>query len=244
MTEKKNKEKVKPPVTTTAATRYSYHEQNIPEYLNSLYHRWYFDMTFSSWLDGEWMANLTTFFYMSRLTRCVTDEILEGQRVLQMGISSGNFEREIADKMNSNGVYHIEDISPIRIISCKNKLAPWMNVTFDETDVCVFKDKKYNVVVCFFLLHELPDARKKEAVSKALASLLPDGRVVFIDYHRPSPWNPLGYLVKYFNRMYEPFAETLWYTEIESYAKNADQFIWDKKTFCGGLYQCVIAQKR
>ncbi|MGN0905048.1 MAG: rhodoquinone biosynthesis methyltransferase RquA [Alphaproteobacteria bacterium] len=219
-------------------------EQAVPEYLNSLYHRCYFDMTFSSGLDGEWMAKFTTFFFMNRLTRCVTDEVFEGQRVLQMGISSGNFEREIAGKMNQNGVYHIEDISPIRLIACKNKLAPWTNVTFEEKDVGVSNKKRYNVVVCFFLLHEMPDPRKRDAVARALDSLLPDGRVIFVDYNRPSPFNPLGYAVKWFNRMYEPFAESLWDNEIQSFAKNTDRFIWDKKTFCGGLYQCVIAQKK
>lgn len=238
---KQNRKKTDVPAVVSSA---AYAEQAVPEYLNSLYHRSYFDMTFSSGLDGEWMAQFTTFFFMNRLTRCVTDEVFEGQRILQMGISSGNFEREIAGKMNQNGVYHIEDISPIRIIACKNKLAPWTNVTFEEKDVCVSNKKLYNVVVCFFLLHEMPDSRKREAVTRALDSLLPGGRVIFVDYSRPSPFNPLGYAVKWFNRMYEPFAESLWDNEIESFTKNMGRFIWDKRTFCGGLYQCVIAQKK
>jgi len=47
-----------------------------------------------------------------------------------------------------------------------------------------------------------------------------------------------------FNRLYEPFAESLWYNEIEDFAPKTDKLIWAKKTFFGNMYQCVVAQRR
>lgn len=215
----------------------------IPEYLTSLYYRRYLDMTFSNFFDGQFIAGLSTFFQLKRLTALVLDEISEeGQRVLQMGVASGEFERQIAAKMDSKGVYHVEDISPIRLIACKNKLAPWLNTTFAEVDVCQPDPKRYDVVICFFLLHELPDTRKQDAVRRALESLLPGGKAIFVDYHRPAPLHPLRYFVKRANRLFEPFSETLWRREIEGFAKNSGKYSWTKRTIFGGMYQCVKAE--
>lgn len=54
----------------------------------------------------------------------------------------------------------------------------------------------------------------------------------------------IRYILKLVNRLLEPFAETLWKNEISHYAKNADQFTWEKKTFFAGVYQCVVVQHK
>lgn len=222
-------------------------EEEIPAYLKKLYGLSYLNEKSSEFLDGEYMAQFQTFFFMNRLTKSVTDEIREDQSVLQLGVASGNFEREVAEKMNSTGIYRIEDLSPVRLEACRKKLAPWTNVILDCSDVCTLSKnpKRYDVVICYFMLHELPDGRKRALLKKAFDSLLPNGCAVFVDYNRPSPFNPLGFFIKRFNRICEPFAESLFRHEIRSFADgSAPSLIWDKKTFCGGLYQCVIAQRR
>lgn len=219
----------------------------IPAYLKKIYRHQYLNEKFSELIDGEWMAKFQTFFFDSKLTKCVTDEIREDMNVLQLGVASGNFEREVAAKMNSTGLYRIEDLSKVRLEACRKKLAPWTNVLLDHQDVCVLtkNPKRYDAVICYFMLHELPDVRKKALVKKAFDSLLPNGCVVFVDYNKPHPFNPFGFFVKRFNRIFEPFAESLYYHEIQSFAdSSAPNLIWDKKTFCAGLYQCVIAQRR
>ena len=68
--------------------------------------------------------------------------------------------------------------------------------------------------------------------------------MIFIDYAQPKKFHPLKYPVKMLNRLYEPFAESLWYNEIQDFSPKTDKLIWDKKTFFGDMYQCVIAQRR
>lgn len=234
--------KTLPPIPPPNVNKEEHFE--VPEYLESVYRNSYFRPVFARIMDDDWTAQLTTFFQVKKLIRCVTDEIFEGNDVLQLGLASGSLESEIAAKMNAHGHYDIEDISPAHIDAASPRLAPWLNTEVKERDITVPTDKRYQVVVCFFLLHELPDARKKAVIDRALNSLTAEGRVIFIDYAHPSRLNPFKYLVKYYNRLNEPFAESLWHNEIESFAPKSDKFIWDKKTFFGGMYQCVIAQKK
>ena len=51
----------------------------------------------------------------------------------------------------------------------------------------------------------------------------------------------LRFLIKPFNRLYQPFAESMWEKSIDSYANDRDHFIWRKKTYFGKMYQKVVA---
>ena len=75
-----------------------------------------------------------------------------------------------------------------------------------------------------------------------LAMLPRHGKIVFVDYHAPAAWHPVRYILKLVNRYLEPFANALWANEIRHFAKNADNFVWRKRTFFGGVYQCVVVE--
>lgn len=217
---------------------------DVPEYLKAVYDRRYFHPLLSKMFDDEWTAGLATFFQEKKLTKVVTNEIIEGNDVLQLGIASGSFERDVATKMNSIGKYHIEDLSPSHAEAVNPRISPWLNVAVKERDFTIPNDLRYDVVIGYFLLHELPDTRKKAVLKRAFNALKPTGKMIFVDYARPKQFHPLKYPLKMFNRLYEPFAESLWHNEIEDFAPKTDKLIWAKKTFFGDMYQCVIAQKR
>lgn len=218
-----------------------YHK--VPEYLKSVYSRRYFHPFFSKFFDDEWIAAIGSFFCGGKLIQKVTDEIIEGKDVLQLGVASGNLEYKIAEKMNSKGQYHIEDISTQHINAMKSRVSAWLNVTLKERDFTIPNDQRYDVVIGYFVLHEVPDTRKREILTRAINALKPRGKAIFVDYAKPKKFHPLKYPVKMFNRLYEPFAESLWYNEIKDIAPKTGKLIWDKKTFFGDMYQCVIAQR-
>ncbi|MBR1777949.1 MAG: rhodoquinone biosynthesis methyltransferase RquA [Alphaproteobacteria bacterium] len=215
----------------------------VPEYLKSVYGRRYFHPFFSKLFDDEWTAAAGSFFYGRKLIKSVVSEIMEGNDVLQLGVASGNFEREIALKMNSKGHYDIEDISPQHIEAFKPRVSAWLNIAVRERDFTIPNERRYDAVIGYFVLHEVPDIRKHAILKRAFNALKPNGKMIFVDYAQPKKFHPLKYPVKMFNRLYEPFAESLWYNEIESFAPKTDKLIWDKKLFFGNLYQCVIAQR-
>ena len=102
----------------------------------------------------------------------------------------------------------------------------------------------YDVVLCFLLLHELPSATKSKVINNALKAVKPGGSVVFVDYHNPSYWHPLRYIVRMYNRWRNPFVEKLWDRGIETYAKNKTDFIWRKSLYFGGMFQRLVATRK
>ena len=216
----------------------------VPEYLTSVYGRRYFHPWLTALFDNEKIAVPATCFLAGKLTKAVTNEIIEGDDVLQLGVASGGFEREVASKMNGKGTYCIEDVSAAHINAMKPRVSPWLNTVIKERDFTVSDNKRYDVVIGCFTLHELPDTRKRAALKRAFNALKPTGKMIFVDYGAPKRFHPLKPVLKTFNRLFEPFAESLWYNEIESFAPKTDKLIWAKKTYFGDLYQCVIAQRR
>ena len=102
---------------------------------------------------------------------------------------------------------------------------------------------EYDVIICHFLLHELPPQTRTKLLNNIIKSLKIGGKAVFIDYHLPSSYNPLKYIIRAVNRLYQPFAETLWKKSIKEMTPNAESCSWSLQTYFGGVYQKVTATK-
>ena len=70
----------------------------------------------------------------------------------------------------------------------------------------------------------------------------PGGKVIFVDYHRPSAFNPFRYVMLPILTTLEPFALDLWRREITDWLPEPMRGVAkiDKQTFFGGLYQKVV----
>lgn len=118
-------------------------------------------------------------------------------------------------------------------------------LSFEKADATRYKsDEKYDAVICYNLLHELPPISKTRAVNNALNLIKTRGKVIFIEYNDPGKWNPLRYFLKMFNRLYQPFAEKIWERDIATYAENRSRFFWRKTLYYKGMYQKVVAIKK
>jgi hypothetical protein len=114
----------------------------------------------------------------------------------------------------------------------------------DAADFAAGQSVDYDLICSFFLLHEVPEEKKHEIVNHMLDKLPKGSKAVFVDYHNPAKWQPIRYILKVVNHYLEPFAETMWENEISHYASRADQFVWRKKTYFGGVYQCVVVEHK
>ena len=94
------------------------------------------------------------------------------------------------------------------------------------------------------LLHEMPYPSKLKLINLLLSSMAPGGKVIFIDYHKMTWWNPLRWILKPFNRLYQPFAENMWDTEIKDFVSGRGQFEWKKSTYFGKMYQKVVVKRK
>ncbi len=216
----------------------------IPFYSSFLYGDLYNSLSKIERRDTPFQANLRLLGQSNKLIDSVVKELRLSQRVLQMGITFGDEIERAAESIGVYGEYDVIDVNPI-MREHKKDAIPLDWVHFLEGDATTFKtDEPYDVVVCYFLLSELPVVSKMKAVNAALNAVKEGGKVIFVDAHNPTLWHPLRYIVRMYNRLCHPFVEKLWDREIDTFARNRMSFTWRKNTFFGRMYQKVTAVKK
>lgn len=99
------------------------------------------------------------------------------------------------------------------------------------------------MVLCFFLLHELPGPHKRRVVDAALDPLAPGGRAVIADYARSPRWHLLRPVLHAVFGLPDPFAIGIWRGPVRSLSSAPDRFPRRERRIFGGLYQIVLAER-
>ena len=214
-----------------------------PAYVKEIYGKIYENEKLSRFLDDERIVSLMTWGFQKRLVDDLVKEISTNSKVLQLGCTFGKQIEAVAEKIGAYGKYVIEDVCPQHLDRCRSKEI-YQKISFRSHNAARSWTEKYDVVICYMLLHELPPTTKTKVINNALNSVEEGGKVIFVDYHNPSKWNLLRYLIKPFNRLYQPFAESMWKRDIETYAKDKECFLWRKKTYGGKMYQKLVAVRQ
>lgn len=221
--------------------------EGVPDYMTEVYDWAYVDPRWVQALDRDSIVRILLFLNDQRLMRAYLQEIEPGMKVWQVAHVYGDLVQRVAEKVGAQGEFHLTDITPVQLEHGKRKLAAcdWTRVV--RADAATFRgigDRDYDLICSFFLLHEVPDDKKAEIVDNILSQVPKGGKAVFVDYHKPSRWQPVRYILQIVNRYLEPFAEALWDNEIRHYASEAERFTWNKRTFFGGVYQCVVVEHK
>lgn len=215
----------------------------IPDYLTTSYGWAYLNRRNACLLDRDAVVTAILLGNHGRLRRAALSEVTPGQRVLQASHVYGCLIPELARRIGPSGRLDVIDLVPLQAALCRRKLRGCTHVSVRVADAAEASAEIYDVVSCFFLLHEIPDKHKRAVVDALLAQLAPSGKAVFVDYHAPSRWHPLrGMYRRLFDRL-EPFAESLWHHDIQDFCGNAGAFRWEKATMFGGVYQKTVAHR-
>jgi SAM-dependent methyltransferase len=215
----------------------------IPAYLREVYGWAYLNPTNAGLLDRDAVVSAILLGNNGRLRRALLDEIEPGQRVLHVAHVYGRLIPELAARVGRSGRLDVIDLVPLQVALCRRKLQAFPQAQVRIADACRPGDGIYDAVTCFFLLHEIPDERKRAVVDALLARIVPGGRVVFVDYHKPARWHPLRGLMRSLMTRLEPFAESLWHHDITEFANAPADYRWEKQTLFGGLYQKTVAYR-
>jgi SAM-dependent methyltransferase len=218
-------------------------EPSLPDYLVKTYRWAYLTPASLLLLDNPVVLTAILWGNLPRLVRTACEEFDPGQRVLQAACAYGNLSPELAAQLGPRGRLEVIDVAPLQVAHVQRKLSAFPHARARIADATAPGGGIYDAVCCFFLLHEIPDQEKCAVVDALLDSVEPGGKVVFVDYHRARPWNPLRAPMGLVFRWLEPFAFGLVQREIADFASpsSREQFSWRKETFFGGLYQKVVA---
>lgn len=150
---------------------------------------------------------------------------------------------KLAERVTQGGSLDIVDVFPVQLDNVRRKLpafAPVRTLQRDSTKL-KFADASYDQAVIFFLLHEAPASVKEKTLSEALRVLKPGGKLVIVDYHQPSIFHPLRYLLPPMLKLLEPFALDIWKQSVEHWLpKGFVPAEYHEETLFGGLYQKVV----
>lgn len=215
----------------------------IPDYLHDTYYWAYLNPRSVKLLDREWVVRTILWQQHNRLKQAAFSEIEPGQHVMQTACVYGNFSTDLASHIGPSGRLEVLDVAEVQVRNCQQKMNGSEHVTVRHEDVLYIRDESFDVVCCYFLMHELPDDYKRGVAAGLLDCVRPGGKLVFVDYHKPHWAHPLKPITSLVFDTLEPFAKGLWREEIASFAGNDARFTWRKETYFGDLFQKVVATR-
>ncbi|MBK6655390.1 rhodoquinone biosynthesis methyltransferase RquA [Zoogloea sp.] len=219
--------------------------RELPDYLRDTYTWAYLDHRTLPWLDRPVVVSAILWGNADRLMSRAVSEFKPGQQVLQAAAVYGDFSPRLARQLGEGGELLVLDVAPIQIANTRRKLARWPLTTHAQVaDLTEPVGRRFDGVCCFFLLHEVPSTARRCIVANLLNAVEPGGKIVFVDYHKPRWWHPMGPVMALVFRYLEPFANSLLDESIETLVPETADFEWRKETFFGGLYQKVVGIRR
>ena len=216
----------------------------IPDYLFKTYYWAYLNPRNVKLLDRDWVVRTILWQQHRRLTQAATVEIQPGQDVMQTACVYGDFSSVLAAHVGREGSLDIFDVAEVQVSNCRLKLADYEHATVKHQDILHVRNESYDVVCCYFLMHEMPDEYRRGVARTLLDLVRPGGKLVFVDYHKPHWAHPLKLITSIVFDTLEPYAKGLWRESIASYAGDDERFEWRKETYFGGLFQKVVAVRR
>jgi SAM-dependent methyltransferase len=214
---------------------------NIPAYLHDTYHWAYLSRTGVSLFDHPVIVSAILWGNYGSLKQIAISEFKSGQKVLQPACVYGNLSTQLGRFLGPEGQLDVTDVAPIQVANCQRKVDGMSQVRVWQANAASPTNGPYDAVCCFFLLHEMPDDYKHTVVDALLNCVVPGGKVVFVDYHKPHWAHPLKPLMSLIFDTLEPFAKGLWRNKVPDLATNPGRFNWRTETYFGGLYQKTVA---
>ncbi|HZW12646.1 MAG TPA: rhodoquinone biosynthesis methyltransferase RquA [Noviherbaspirillum sp.] len=217
----------------------------VPAYLQKVYWWAYVHPNAVRVFERDWLVNLILFGNYTRLCRAALDELgdcIHGQ-TLQVACAYGDLTPRLYERIADDGRLHVIDVLPVQLDNLERKLPfdPRVYLFQRDSTSLGFADASYDQVLVFFLLHEQPENIRRRTLDEACRVVKPGGKVVIVDYHGPSNWNPLRHPLRALLKRLEPYADDLWQNEIESFLPDDASFSSiSKQTYFGGLYQKVV----
>jgi len=217
----------------------------VPHYLEQVYWWAYVHPNAVHVFEREWLVNAILFGNYGRLRDLALADlgaVVQGH-TLQVACAYGNLTARLQQRLAPDARLDVVDILPIQLKNLASKLPLDERLCLMRGDSAALAcdDASYDQVLLFFLLHEQPAAVRGATLAEAMRVVKPGGKVVIVDYHRPSRWHPMRPLMRLVFRKLEPYAIDLWRHEIADFMPaGVTPSSVSKCTYFGGLYQKLV----
>ncbi|MDR0934635.1 MAG: rhodoquinone biosynthesis methyltransferase RquA [Burkholderiaceae bacterium] len=220
-----------------------------PDYLRKTYWWAYEHPLAVRFWDRGFLIN---FILLGNYTRLV-DAVLEAfprpltGSLLQISNAYGQLVPRIQQQLDESARFDLIDVLPVQLEKTRRKLKlPDERIRMfpcDATDLPC-PDNSYDHVLMFFLPHELPEDKRRQALSEALRVLKPGGRLVLVEFHRPRTLHPLRWWQRLVFGLFEPYAMDMWRYPLTHYFPETARYqVISQTTYFGELYQRLVITK-
>jgi len=220
----------------------------IPDYLADNYWWAYIHPAAVRFWDRHWLVNLILCGNADRLRDLALEGLsVDGSipgRTLQVSCVYGDITPHVAANVAPGGLLEVMDILPVQLGNAARKLPPNapVNLWLGDSTALDVPDATYDQALIFFLLHEQPLEAKRKTLAHALRVVKPGGKLVIVEFHRPSWLNPFRYHMAAIFGLFEPYAFDMWRHDIEEWLPEGKAKRITKTTIFGGLYQRLVIE--
>jgi len=215
----------------------------LPPYMKIFSNRVYENKLICGILDDNRIAKMRTLWQQNKIFKDILHDVAKNAHVLQIGLTFGNEIEAVYEKVKKRGKMDIYDVSETQISLAKEKYRKF-DIEITNYNAALPWDEKYDVVICYNLLQELPLKTRREVMDNVLNSLATGGKAVFVDCCCPEWWQFLRYPLFLLNRLYRPFAESLWNAPLESFCAQKDEYRWYHTYYAGKMFQKTVAVRK
>lgn len=218
---------------------------DVPDYLEKVYWWAYTHPRAVHFFERQWLVNCILWGNYRRLRDEALDALgksLKG-KTLQIACVYGDLTQKILARLRPMAQLDVVDVAPAQLHNLRNKLGSNAQLGIHQQNAAKLSldAASYDRVLMFFLLHEMPEAVRKQALAEAWRVLRPGGKLVIVDYHRPGWRNPMRYIMMPVFKLLEPFAMDLWRADLACWLPtDARDAITERQIYFGGLYQKVV----
>jgi ubiquinone/menaquinone biosynthesis C-methylase UbiE len=217
---------------------------DVPGYLAETYWWAYVHPRAIHLFERQWLVNLILWGKFGALRDWALDAlgIEEPGHTLQVACVYGDLTARLLQGAAPGSTLDVVDVLPLQLANLARKLPADSGVNMIRCDSAnmEFASGTYDRALLFFLLHEQPESVRRATIAQTLRVVKKGGRVVIVDYHRPSVLNPLFLPMAGILHTLEPFALDLWRRPITDwFPPGAAISAIEKTTSGGGLYQML-----
>ena len=221
-----------------------------PGYLHKIYWWAYEHPLAVRFWDHGFLINFILLGNYDRLVNAVLDEFSDGLDgdTLQISCAYGKLTPRLENRLNEGGRLDVIDVLKVQLENVRRKLKwPGERVRLIQCDATRLNcpDASYDQVLMFFLPHELPGDKRRQALSEAVRVVKPGGKVILVEFHRPKWWHPLRLWQRLVFLLFEPFATDMWRHDLTYYLPEYPECLVERhETYFGDLYQKLVLVRK